>query len=879
MADMPRANQDTLPGAAKNIKSAPHFVSGTGCKNPQHWRYSASALVIGLALGGMTPATPSAAAQDAQGEADSFTLEEIVVTSRRIEERLTDVPATVSVLTGRTIRDAGIERPEDFIGLTAGVTIVDAAEVGDTQVNIRGINGARDAENSFAFMVDGILYTNPAAFNREFSNLSQIEILKGPQGAIYGRNAAAGAIIVNTQTPDANGPVTGQVEASAANDNTFYANAALSGAIVEGKLAGSIAADWRSSDGFFRNDFLNDKVVDDFENYNINGRLVYTPTPDTTFDYKIRVGEVEGAAISFDAAFALPAFAGVNPAWNQDVNDHEFSFQPNINPQNEQDTFETSLKVEHDMEWATLTAWGLYSDIDNFFFSDGTSGAFGFFNDEPTCEQSTADLFGNFTLPAPQVLGNVPESLFNPASWPATDANGNPTQLGSVFGPYTPTTCDGTQFQLRDQTDISFEIRLAGELDNARWLLGAYYLDIDRQVAVNLGIDRGQGVIPQPFNGPETSNPTEQLVWDDFDSRVFAFFGQFAYDVSDRMELALALRYDNEKREVRSLVPTDARSQFVDFDGDGVFNGGAPLNPGLDPAFGGGARENERTFSELQPKVSLTYDISDDITAFASWGIGFKSGGFNNQGSAAIIEAFFNQPLGANLGISDVFEEETSSAFEVGVKGSAADGVVNFEAAGYYVEVDDMQFFEFLVGSFGLLRVVSNIDEVEIRGLEASINVRPNDWWQAYANANVLDSEINANSARPDTVGNEAPYTPDYTLNIGTQFNLPVNDGLDAIIRADWQLIGPTWFHTVQDQDRPTVFGAPGNYASTQRDSYHTLDMRVGFQSETWSLMAFARNLTNEDIIEEVIPAPEFGGSFLQPGALRRWGIELGYRF
>ena len=101
-------------------------------------------------------------------QSEGYLLEEIVVTARRRSENVKDVPGTVGVITEATIESAGIERVADFIKLTPGVSLVDAAEVGDTQVNIRGINGARDAENSFAFIVDGVLHTNPAAFNREY---------------------------------------------------------------------------------------------------------------------------------------------------------------------------------------------------------------------------------------------------------------------------------------------------------------------------------------------------------------------------------------------------------------------------------------------------------------------------------------------------------------------------------------------------------------------------------------------------------------------------------------------------------------------------------------------------------------------------------------
>ena len=105
----------------------------------------------------------------------------VTTTARGRSEAVKDVPASVAVISQTDIEALGIQRVEDFINLVPGVTIVDAAEVGDTQINIRGINGTRDAENSIALVIDGILMTNPAAVNREYTNLQQIEIMKGPQ--------------------------------------------------------------------------------------------------------------------------------------------------------------------------------------------------------------------------------------------------------------------------------------------------------------------------------------------------------------------------------------------------------------------------------------------------------------------------------------------------------------------------------------------------------------------------------------------------------------------------------------------------------------------------------------------------------------------------
>lgn len=117
----------------------------------------------------------------------SAPMENIVTTARGRAESLRDVPAAVSVITQEEIEQQGINRVEDYVALVPGMTIVNSAEVADTQVNIRGINGVRDAEANYALIVDGVLMTDRAALNREWSNLSQVEVMKGPQGALRAR--------------------------------------------------------------------------------------------------------------------------------------------------------------------------------------------------------------------------------------------------------------------------------------------------------------------------------------------------------------------------------------------------------------------------------------------------------------------------------------------------------------------------------------------------------------------------------------------------------------------------------------------------------------------------------------------------------------------
>jgi len=822
----------------------------------------------------------------------------ITTTARGRTESVQDVPATVSVIGQDEIQSYGVQRVEDFVNLVPGVTIVDSAEVGDTQINIRGINGARDAENSIALVIDGILMTNPAAVNREYTNLQQIDVLKGPQGAIYGRNAAAGAFIITTQKPG--DEFSAKFRGSVAEDNTYQLLGNLSGPIGD-NIGWSLGADYNESDGFYDNKSCaagtdcsdpnnistTSGVTDSMEAYNVDGRLIWDVSDNWSLDAKFRYGEVDANSITFNSVFQLPAFEGLIPEFNENINTHPFGFNTNVISTNEQEATEVSLRSTTSLGFGELTVWGLYSDIQNSLGADGTSGAFGFFFNDPDCRGSTAALQG-FPLNSPQFLGPVPE-------FP-----------NSVYGAYTPTTCDGTQYQERNQKDYSFEIRLASNSDQAlRWSAGLYYLNIDREVGVNTGIDSGNGIVESLYvpNGgaPGVNNATEQLVHDQFDSDVYAVFGSIDWDIFDSLTAGLAVRYDKEERKAKSLVPTVAQgatSQYIDCGlGNPAFTD--PINPGLcsDVNPSGEFTPRSKDFDQWQPKISLKWDILDNLTAYTSYGVGFKSGGFNSQGSAATVDKYINSLPGIDpnratclddnglfceVGVTDDYRKETSGAFEIGIKQQILDGRLRWEAAYYHVDVDDMQFFEFIVGPFGLLRVVENVDEVTIDGIEVSGSWSITDNFNVFAGANWIDSKIEKNEVRPDTVGNKSPYTPDWTFNAGGDMSIPMTASLNLIGSLDFTGVGETWFHVVQDQERPVgaVGGfTNGNYTITERDAYWLANARLGVGGDNWSVVAFGRNIGDEEWLQEALPAPEFGGTFTHPGTLARWGIEATYSF
>ncbi|WP_338468167.1 TonB-dependent receptor [Novosphingobium sp. ZN18A2] len=834
-----------------------------------NWLISASVAVFAM-TGSPAMAQDAGAAATNDGDPSA-----IIVTARRLSERLQDVPASVSVLTAADLQTTGAERAQDFVQLTPGVTIVTGtAEAGDTQINIRGINGARDAESSVALVVDGILKTNTAQLNQQQGTLQQVEILKGPQGAIYGRNAAAGAIVVQTLKPGSE--FEGAARASYGENNTFMGTAYVAGPLAD-NVGAVLSGYYSSTDGFFKNIYLNDSsTVDQKKDWSVDGRVMVGRDTATQLDIKARYGEFHGASLPFNAAFHLPGFAAVNPAFNENVNAHPFHFYNNIPATNDQTSFDVSAKLDQQLGGMKLVAWLLYSNVKQDLVADGTSADFGRYisavdpavdSSVNACFNSTAALTG-FPVNQPAFIGQIPVPfLFAPAN-------------GSTFGPYSPTTCDGTQYQVRNQEDISGEIRLMSDHGGPlQWQVGAYYLHINRKVGVSLGADSGQGVIKQLYNPPTSVNPTSLLLADNFKTDVYAGFGSLEWKPSAQFRAGLALRYDIEDRKSASLVPT-ATDPFT----------GGPINPGQ--AFGPLTPKSAR-FEQFEPKITLNWEPSPNVNLYANWGIGFKSGGFNNQGSAALIDANFNQFINAGVTINDQYKKEWSSAWEAGIKGSMLDDHLTFDLAGYYTRVHDMQFFEFFVGSFGLLRVVSNIDLVDIKGAEANVTARLIRNWKVYGSLNVTDSKILKNSSRPYTVGNKSPYTADYTINLGTELDPDLTDTIKLVVRADYRITGPTWFHTVQNQTRPTLFSGllpisalalpssvgDANFAAARRDAFGVLNLRAGLKTDHFTITVFADNALDRKYIAEAIPAIEFGGSFISPGARRTIGVEIGAKF
>ena len=350
------------------------------------------------------------------------------------------------------------------------------------------------------------------------------------------------------------------------------------GATWKGSLPGHsarISASWcpattTHTNGFYRNEFDGKKNVDQQHSYNINGRLIGNLDADTAFDAKVRYGELHGASINFNSSFSVPNFAGVNPAFYEDVNKHKFRYYSNIAPTNDQKTFEASLKLDHDFGGVKLTGWTLYSNIRNSLTADGTSADFARYINAATpagqpavdaCFASTAALTG-FPVNQPGALGAIPVPfIFAPA---------NGLDLRRLFAHHLRRH---PSIQRRTQKDISAEIRLASDGSGPlEWQVGAYYLHIDREAGVSLGADTADRRGSSRTCIMARHRPTRRRSFIRTSSRPMSTRRSAAsiITLTDALDVNAALRYDIERRRDDNLVPV-ANDPVT----------GGPINPGL----------------------------------------------------------------------------------------------------------------------------------------------------------------------------------------------------------------------------------------------------------------------------------------------------------
>ncbi len=517
--------------------------------------------------------------------APSSDIQEIIVTARKRDESSQNVPITVSVFTAQEIQSAGIESPRDFVAMVPNMTLVETQNVGNSFITIRGISQARNSEPSVAVLVDGVLETNPYEFNQELFDIKQIEVLKGPQGALYGRDAIGGAIIISTADPSDH--FEGTTRLGVGNGPSEKAQVALSGPLDSaGTLRFRASLNFYNTDGFLQNEYL-DRKADPYRDDSGRLRLVWKPADNFSADLRFTYDWTDTTAYYF----IIPRSNEANPfsdfSTPGNANDTTSPIQNNNLGTDYRNILDTALKLDYSPGYGTFTS---ISDFNH------------------TKEIDTGDAYD-----------------FRPVT--ASDnyalTGGVPAALGGPF--------DESQSQFIDVKTYSQELRFTSPtVGGFSWIGGAYYVHTERFISTGNLADRGLGVpavyytaLVDPTN-PYATNTNQTFLADSQTNNAWAVFADATYEFTPQWELDAAIRYDQDHRENTTDTPT-------------VFLPTTTAHTG---------EERTATFSEPQPKATLRYKPDDDWTLYGGWSRGFRSGGFNQTGVGAVARA--NGVLGVN---------------------------------------------------------------------------------------------------------------------------------------------------------------------------------------------------------------------------------------
>ena len=708
-------------------------------------------------------AAPPAAADQATA------IDEVVVISRGRAEQLRDVPISATAFSQGQIERAQIRAVSDFIGLTPNITIVEAQNAGYSAVSIRGITQVRNSQSPVAVVVDGVQQVNSYQLTQQLFDLAGIEVLRGPQGALYGRNAEGGAILITTRQPT--NETEGHFTVGAGSGKEYSAQGVISGPIVRDKLLGRLGATYVDRKGYLDNVYLN-KKQDPYEDFTVQGLLKWTPTETFSADLKASYSVTDGGALNyhFQGAVLLPNGL-INPAnpvdftRPGDANLVDRKFISRDIGTDHRTIADVSLKLSWDLGFATLRSISAWSRVEELYTGDGYP-------------------YGNTTT-----LQLIPGTdLFNVAA-------------------------SATQYL--DVDAKSQELRLTSPNDQRlRWMVGGYYLSTDRYISTTTGFNTGQGIleIKRTPAGPGTINRTLSFLGDDNHNVTYAGFANFDYDLTEQLQLSAAFRYDE-----------DRRTQHV-----------SPYNTSGAPG-----ATNRATFSQGQPKFTAVWKATPSLNLYGSWGVGFRSGEFNQNGAAAAAAA------AGTVGIVDKVPQEKAETSEVGFKGAWFANRLRVSGDLYQTNVTNQQYFVF-IGAIAA-PVLVPVDRVQLRGGELEVSAVLAPGLQFTGGLGVTDSKIKRYTVNPANVGNRAPYVPDMTLNAGLEYRKPVSDNLVLTTRADYRRMGRQYWDTDN---------------STPRDAVDLVGLSVSLEDAAgrWKASVKADNLFDERYNAEYV-----AGGYVQP--------------
>ncbi|KWV91088.1 hypothetical protein AUC45_07155 [Erythrobacter sp. YT30] len=771
-------------------------------------------------------------------ESDENASENVIfVTAQKREQDLQDVPIAISAFDGQLVEDKVID---DAVDLSFSVPNLTVDQFGASLRGVGNLAISATSESGLGSHVNGVYLGSPAT-EAEFFDLERIEVLRGPQGTLYGRNTTAG--VLNIITKKATDQFEGYLTAGYGNFNSVRLRGAINLPIND-NISTRFAGFFLDRDGYATNLFTGNDI-DDREMFSLRSSTKFE-FGDTRADLVVQYfREDDNRALRTKVLCETDATLGCSPLNN--------AFEA---PDSRGTLFNTFGAL------TGIIATGFGPTAVNYFADTLNPDDIRVLNEdvdpEYFSEEWIAQLevnhdFGNLTVTSLTGYQEIERELFKDFDRlvPSLGLTGPITF--DFFGDGTSVTTEAILSGRRDLSDAREwfqELRLASSFAGPfNFLIGGNYYDRRSSSSadfthVTIAARQQQLGLPDTFDSLVIeSNPVT--------TESFGIFGEVYFDLSQNTRLTGGLRYSHDDKTIQT------RQIF--------------FNPQPDLSL------PEFTFGEFERgvftgRVVLDHDFSEDVLGYISLSRGYKAGGINPD----------------EVGVeTSGFDPEFLNAVEFGLKGTTADGTFSANVSGFYYDYEDLQ-----IGQTSATAALTVNTDAVVWGAEAEFLIRPADGLQldlalSYLNTEIQDfqsidetdpfgtapgvvvAEVTPVGVVQDLDGNELPFSPDVKLAIGVQYEIPVGTW-SATPRID---------HYLQSEFTGTVFNKPVDTF----DGYSQTDLKLLLVPDggNFEIRGYVKNVFDNDDITRVLPAGRLVGRFREVVVLepRTYGVDVTFRF
>lgn len=720
-------------------------------------------------------------------------LEEVIVTAQKREESIQDVPIAISALAGDKLDALNVKNTDDLLKVFPNLSVKPGG-ASNTGFSIRGVgtdNFHVTAQQAVGQYQDEVTLISPFVSTFGMFDLERVEVLRGPQNTLFGRNTTGGAVNIISRKPEVGGELDGYVYTRVGNEGRLDYEGAVT--VPMGDTAAVRAAFQSRNRGGIYNNLANGEQIGDEERHSGRIQLAWEPSDKlrilanghANFSRSDHLPYLASGLLAADGVSPCPeigtgtdqfrrlntctnggAAAGIRPALRDNPSTSDWNDVYDISPDvNETDFYGGFLRLEYDMPSFTVTSLSSWDKIEVLYQEnlDGNTGA-GFF--------------------------------------PGQDA----------------------EYEVFQQ-----ELRLVSTHDGPlKWIFGGYYSYEDDTLAT---IIRNNAPGTPPFSViPSIEIQQEVNIW--------SLYGKLDFDLTENLTLFGGLRWTNDSKEGISIARV-AAGTFSGAPGpdrlpDTFFTDLDRLRTVTAPAAAAGVGcpgalpcqspdlAVAQDIEQLGGKIGMNLVLNDNVSIYASFSRGFKSGAFDTRALAA-FSGTADEPV----------DPEFLNAVEFGAKSEWLDGKLIFNASVFKYDWKDLQVFD--VDSLGRPAFL-NVPEVELKGFDAELKWSPFEGWYAQGGVGYVHSEI-IDDGGLNTVANGAPLnqTPEWTFNGLIVKDTPIMDG-NLSLQLDFQYIDD---HVSQLDGDPTGFV----------ESAFFLNARAAYQfgsEQQYEVAFWAQNITEE---------------------------------